>query len=265
MQEILEGIKQAALKAGEIILSASDIRSAASQKGNNSNLVTTYDQKVQTYLEQELAALLPEARFLGEENHEDAFKNEYAKGFLFVIDPIDGTSNFIFGYRASVTSIALFKDGRPYMGVVYNPYSDEMFSAVKGEGAWKNGQPIHTSTLPLKKSLVTMGTAPYYADEVIKYAFDTAYAYMPRCVDIRRSGAAALDLCQLASGVLGLFFEPVLQLWDYAAGALIVEEAGGVVTDMEGRPLTYTGQSSILGASQGVAQEDYLPEKLANH
>lgn len=253
--EILNGIQKAARDAGSIMLKASDIMNATTQKGNNSNLVTEYDKKVQRFLEEELHSLLPEAKFMGEENHEDQFLAEYSEGFLFVIDPIDGTSNFIFGYRPSVTSIALFKDGRPYIGVVFNPYSDEMFSATRGQGAWRNGKPIRTSTLPLSKSLVSMGTSPYYEDEKIKSAFDLAYALMPRCVDIRRSGAAAWDLCQVACGVLGMFFEPVLQLWDYAAGALIVEEAGGKVTDMNGNGLPFTGASSVAAVSEGAADQ----------
>ena len=258
--DILAEICKAAKEAGEIILNASNIMAATKQKGSNSNLVTKYDQEVQIVLEKRLHEVLPEAAFMGEENHEDRFREEYGKGFLFVIDPIDGTSNFIFGYRPSVTSIALFQDGVPYMGVIYNPYSDEMYSAIKGKGAWKNGESIHTSSLPLSKSLVSMGTAPYYSDEKIKMAFDTAYSYMSRCVDIRRSGTAAWDLCQIAGGALGLYFEPVLQLWDYAAGALIVSEAGGTITDMEGNELTFTGASSVMAASAGVTGEDYMPQ-----
>ena len=138
--DFLAEICKAAKEAGEIILNASNIMAATKQKGSNSNLVTKYDQEVQIFLEKRLHEVLPEAAFMGEENHEDRFREEYGKGFLFVIDPIDGTSNFIFGYRPSVTSIALFQDGVPYMGVIYNPYSDEMYSAIKGKGAWKNGE-----------------------------------------------------------------------------------------------------------------------------
>lgn len=262
MKELLEQIKQAARGAGRMILSASNIREATVQKGNNSNLVTAYDKKVQAFLEETLHEVLPEARFLGEENHEDTFLKEYGKGYLFVIDPIDGTSNFVFGYRRSVTSIALMLDGKPVLGVIYNPYDDIMYAAVAGEGAWINEERMTSSGQPLSRSLVIFGTSPYYKEEEIRRAFDIAYAYMPHCVDIRRSGSAAWDLCQVASGVAGIFFEPVLQLWDYAAGALIVEEAGGIVTTLSGEKLSYTGASSVIAASQGASKDAYLPGSI---
>ena len=253
-------IEAAAREAGQIILNASDIMKTISEKGSEKNLVTEYDKQVQEFLEARLMEVCPEARFLGEENHEDLFHEEYKRGGLFVIDPIDGTSNFIFGYRPSVTSIGLFKDGMPYAGVVYNPYSDTMFSAVKGAGAMQNGAPVRSGSLPLSRSLVSIGTAPYYEEEVIHKAFELGFSYMLRCVDVRRSGSAAWDICQVACGVTGLFLEPVLQIWDYAAAAVILEEAGGRITDFSGSPLSYRGPSGIIAASAGVAAEDYLPK-----
>ena len=244
------------------MLRASDIMSVTEAKGNASNLVTKYDREVQAFLEERLHRILPEARFLGEENHEDLFREEFRKGWLLVIDPIDGTSNFIYGYRPSVISVALMKDGQSHLGIIYNPYENDLFSAEKGCGALRNGKPMFSSELSLSKSLVSMGTAPYYENEKIRYAFDTALSYMSRCVDVRRSGSAAYDLCMVACGTLGLFFEPVLQLWDYAAGALIVEEAGGVVTDMTGGKLSYSGPSSVIAAGHGVSSEDYLPKTV---
>ena len=252
-------IEAAAREAGKIILNASDIMKTISEKDSEKNLVTEYDKQVQEFLETRLLEVLPEARFLGEENHEDLFREEYGSGWLFVIDPIDGTSNFIFGYRPSVTSIGLFKDGKPYAGVVYNPYSDIMISAVKGSGAFQNGVPVRSASLPLSRSLVSIGTAPYYEEQEIRKAFDLGFSYMLRCVDVRRSGSAAWDICQVACGVTGLFLEPVLQIWDYAAAAVILEEAGGRITDFSGNPLSYRGPSEIIAASAGVAAEDYLP------
>ena len=253
-------IEAAAREAGKIILNASDIMKTISEKDSEKNLVTEYDKQVQEFLETRLLEVLPEARFLGEEDHEDLFREEYGSGWLFVIDPIDGTSNFIFGYRPSVTSIGLFKDGKPYAGVVYNPYSDIMISAVKGSGAFQNGVPVRSASLPLSRSLVSIGTAPYYEEQEIRKAFDLGFSYMLRCVDVRRSGSAAWDICQVACGVTGLFLEPVLQIWDYAAAAVILEEAGGRITDFSGNPLSYRGPSEIIAASAGVAAEDYLPK-----
>lgn len=258
-RKLLHAIEAAARGAGDIMLGATDIFKETSEKGSFKNLVTKYDQQVQQFLETELLKLLPGAHFLGEENGETVYRDSYDSGDLFIIDPIDGTSNFICGYRPSVTSIGLVRDGRPFMGVIYNPYSDELFSAISGCGACCNGKPIHSSARPLSQSLVAMGTSPYYSDEVIRGSFDLGYSFMNRCIDIRRSGSAAWDLCMVAKGVVGLYFERVLQVWDYAAGALIAKEAGATVTDMEGRPLSYRGAASIAAASEGVAREEYLP------
>lgn len=257
IEEVLEEIKQAAKDAGRIILEATDILEATSQKEGHGNFVTEYDKKVQEFLYDRLEKILPEAAFMGEEEGASEFKEEYRRGFLYVIDPIDGTTNFITGYRPSVTSIGLLKDGKPYLGVIYDPYGDHLFWAVKGMGAYCNGKRIHSSQKPLADSVVSFGTAPYYP-ELFERSFDMAKQYQERTLDVRRSGTAAWDLCLLASGVTGLYYELVLGLWDFAAGAAILEEAGGKITDIDGKELTYDGKSSILAVSEGVAKEDYV-------
>ena len=259
--ELVERIAAAARQAGSII------RSAGTQKGieekeGRANFVTEYDDKVQEYLIGALSEIWPEAHFVGEEEGKEIFPETYARGFTFIIDPIDGTSNFMRGYDLSVTSIGLLKDGEPYIGVVYNPYSDQMFTAKKGLGAYENGRRLFTSQEPLRTSLVSMGTAPYYEDELTKRAFVLGHEYLRRSLDIRRSGSAAYDLCLIASGRTGLFFEPLLQVWDYCAGALIVEEAGGKVTDFDGAPLSFRGKSSVCAVAAGVAKEPYLPSLI---
>lgn len=255
---LLPAIERIAREAGDIYRNAAHIEDSVTEKGSEINLVTEYDKRVQIFLENELRRLLPEANFLGEENGEDIFKPEYKSGWLFIIDPIDGTSNFIKGYNPSVTSIGLFKDGKPYIGVVYNPRMDELFSAELGRGAFLNGRTIRSSRQSLMHSLVVFGTAPYYERSLIQTAFTKAFSYMGRCIDVRRSGSVAWDLCSVAAGRVGLYFEPFVQLWDYAAGALILTEAGGTLTDLEGNPLAMNGPSGIAGASEGVAKEEYL-------
>ena len=257
--DLRTNIEAAAREAGRIILSAGSNKSATDTKSGHANFVTMYDRMVQEYLFAELARILPEASFVGEEEGAESFREEYRKGYAFVIDPIDGTSNFIKGYRPSVTSIGLLKDGKPYIGVVYNPFADIMYSAQRGEGAFRNGTPIHSSEDPLAQSLFSMGTSPYYA-ELSARSFQIGEHYLHRTVDMRRSGAAAWDLCQLAEGITGLFFELKLGLWDFAAGAVIATEAGCVLTDIEGNELTYDGPSSVLAVSAGVVREAYFPE-----
>ena len=257
-KELLAGSEAAAREAGAVMLNAGDIRSGMAEKEGHGNIVTAYDKRVQALLFQRLRALLPEAQFIGEEDGADSFPPEARRGWAFCVDPIDGTSNFLTGLRPSVTSIALLHNSQPFLGVVYNLYWDMLFSAVRGGGSLLNGKPVRASDEPLSRSLVAFGTAPYYPEQAEK-TFALCAWYLPRCLDLRRSGSAAWDLCTVAMGAAGLFYETRLQLWDYAAAGLIAQEAGCRLTDMTGAPLTWDGPSSILCASPGAVKEKYLP------
>lgn len=256
--KLLAGMETAAREAGRIMLEADNIRASTTEKAGHANFVTIYDKRVQAYLFDALGKLLPEAKFIGEEDGADAFTDEDRRGFAFCVDPIDGTTNFVTGFRPSVTSIALLRDGAPYLGVVYNPYDDLMFTAARGKGAYCNGKRLRSSTEPLASSLVMFGTAAYNP-ELNARTFALCADYLPRCVDLRRTGSAAWDLCNLAMGTIGLFFEAKLQLWDFAAAGLIATEAGCRLTDLDGNPPAWDGPCPLLCASQGVAREDYLP------
>ena len=260
MQNLLSGMAEAARGAGRIMLEARDIGQSVHGKSGHANFVTDYDRRVQEYLFCELAKLLPEARFIGEEEGADAFLEEDRTGYAFCIDPIDGTTNFIKGYRPSVTSIGLLKDGRPFAGVVYNPCADMLFSGAEGAGAVLNGEPVRSSDEPLSASLVMIGTSPYNPEKAPE-TFRICADYLSRCADLRRSGSAAWDICSVAAGWAGLYFELRLGLWDFAGAAVIAEEAGCRLSDIEGRPLTYDGPSSVLCASAGAAGDDYLPRR----
>ena len=261
MHEILEGIIGIIKEGGKILLSASSLHAKGIAKGGHANFVTEYDSKIQSFLIEKLSILLPEANFIGEENGLSSFMEKDRKGYAFVIDPIDGTNNFMKGYEPSVISIGLFRDGIPFIGVIYNPFQDQVYYALRGHGAYLNGIRIHSSLDPLESSLVSVGTAPYLP-ELHPKMFDLCALYLSHGMDLRRSGSAAMDLCMLASGKTGLFFEPVLGLWDFAAGAVICEEAGCIITDLDGNPLTYDGSSSILCVSEGVSRGRYLPDDL---
>jgi myo-inositol-1(or 4)-monophosphatase len=250
----IEEIIQIAKEAGEIMVSA--VRPKVMQKEGHANFCTEMDEKIQAFLIEKLGKVIPEASFLGEEDGQDVFTSKMESGFCFVIDPIDGTSNFIYEYRPSVVSIALLKDGKPYMAVVYNPYDDMVFSATKGEGACLNGERIMSSDAPLSESLTVFGTAPYYT-ELQERSFEIAKKLLPLCVDLRRSGTAAWDMCCVAMGRCSLYFELKIQLWDYAAAALIATEAGCRVTDIEGEELSYKGATSALVRARGVKE---IPE-----
>lgn len=248
-KKLLEQIMECVRECGEIILTADRTACMVDAKAGEANFVTTYDKKVQEVLQEELLKILPEATFVGEEEDIHA---SIENGYAFIVDPIDGTTNFIKDYHTSAISVGLTKDGEQYMGVVYQPYLDEMFTAIKGQGAYLNGKPIQVSKEPMSNSVILFGTAPYY-QELNRPSFELAYDYFQKALDVRRSGSAAIDLCTIAAGRAELFFELRLSPWDYAAGALIVREAGGRVTTVEGGEITLDVPCSVK-AWNGVCE-----------
>ena len=254
IERVLEGIRSAAREAGAVMLEADHIEATRESKEGHANFVTSYDRRVQELLFERLSKLLPEAHFLGEEEGQERFLEEYRRGYTFVIDPIDGTTNFMRAFRPSVISIGLLKDGEPYLGVVYNPYEDVVFHAVKGCGAFRNGKPVRSAERALKDSLVLFGSSPY--DISLQPAtFRLLERYCAAALDVRRTGSAAWDLCLIASGVADVSFDFRLEIYDFMAGSVILSEAGGRVTNIYGEPMTYDGRSSLLAVSAGVARE----------
>ena len=233
-------------ECGQFIKDADRSQLHVDSKGGRANFVTEYDKKVQEQLRTGLLDLMPDAHFIGEEGTTQAFSPH---GKYFIVDPIDGTTNFIKDYRASCISVGLVVDGLAEFGVVYNPYLDEMFSARRGCGAFCNGNRIHVSTEPLGNAIVIFGTSPYRED-LTDSTFNLACAYFKKAVDVRRSGSSALDLCAVAAGRAELFFELSLSPWDYAAGALIVKEAGGLVSDIDGKDLSFDHQCSVVARNK---------------
>lgn len=242
---MLNAVVQAAREAGSILLSAHDLRNAVSEKEGVGNFVTTYDVKVQNFLRKKLLTAVPQAHFVGEEDtvHDDALH-----GLAFIVDPIDCTANFVRGWKHSAVSIALAQDGELILGVVYNPYRDEMFTAQKGRGALLDGQPIHVSARTMERGVFCFGTSPY--DRALRArSFRIASRLMDRMQDLRRFGSAALDLTDIACGRAELGFECILQPWDYAAGALILQEVGGRISQLDGSPITLDRPCSILSGN----------------
>ncbi len=227
---MLEKIIHLVKRAGKIVLSAEDVGAHTHTKTSAADLVTDFDVQVEAFLKRELLTLLPEAVFYGEE---EAEREDPTRGWAFIVDPIDGTTNFVRGIGHSNISVALSKDGEVQLGVVYNPYKGELFSGERGKGAFLNGAPIHVSDLPLSQGIFIMGTA-IYRREFIGPSMAMAEALLRRSCDLRRFAAAALDLCYVACGRAEVFYEYSLCPWDHAAGGLILTEAGGVIRTFEG-------------------------------
>ncbi|MCD7763011.1 MAG: inositol monophosphatase [Lachnospiraceae bacterium] len=216
------------------------------------DFVTEVDMTVQRTLCEKLAARYPDIQFMGEEkdNREIDFERP-----VWILDPVDGTTNLIHRFPASCISLALAEKHEVVAGMIYNPWHDELFFAKKGCGAALNGQPIHVrASASLADSLVSVGTTPYsreYSDAV----FHQIKAVFLRAQDIRRTGSAAIDLAYVACGRVDAYFEQFLKPWDFAAGMLIVAEAGGRVTDYEGRPLTPERPQTVLATNGHIHAE----------
>ncbi len=249
-EKILPKVEDLMRAASRIMLEAKDIDSSVDAKSGRQNFVTDYDKRVQEKLREGLLSILPEALFLGEESSNNV---DISKGLAWIVDPIDGTTNFIKGLNMSAISVALSYDAKPQLGAIYNPYAEEFFAAVKTLGSTMNGRPIRVSEHELKDGVVIVGTAPYYP-ELVDASFETARYYFERCIDIRRSGSAAIDLCNVACGRAELYVEQRVYPWDYAAGALIVEEAGGKTDDLHGGELQF---QTFTAARAGNAKVEF--------
>ena len=250
---MLESIIDIVRRAGELVRSASDVTAATHEKNGPADLVTEYDLAVQRFLRQELLALLPEADFFGEEGQHDALTSPWT----FIVDPIDGTTNFVRRLHYSNISVALAHDGQVEYAVVYDPFADELFSAQKDCGAFCNGLPIRVSDKDMAHAVFLCGST-IYDRSLTERSFSLMRQLYEKGLDFRRFGAAALDLCQVAAGRVELFYECRLSPWDYAAGSLIVAEAGGTVTTLADTPLDVLHPSSVFAANakcRGVLKE----------
>lgn len=252
LEFILARMKSAERQAAELILHAHGILAEA--KTGARDVVTEYDRRVQELLIRMLSESVPDARFFCEEMNE---RDRLDAASLFIIDPIDGTMNFVHGFHHSCISVAYAERGTVLAGAVYNPYVDEMFTAIKGRGAFLNSRPIHVSGAGLADSVVCFGSAPYNP-ELSERTFALARMAYNASLDVRREGSAALDLCTVAAGRAGLYFELIVSLWDYAAGALIAEEAGALCSRVSGAPLPVDGSKTDIVAGSPAAVSDFL-------
>lgn len=236
-------VARIAREAGRIILSFGEFH--VEEKEGHGNFVTDVDCAVQEYLAKALGDLLPGSCFIGEEQENDALTDAPT----WVIDPVDGTCNLIHNYRQSAVSIALLEGRQPVLAAVYQPYTDELFFAIKGCGATLNGEKISVSSHPFERALVCFGTSPYHA-ALAERSMKLALAFLQNAADIRRSGSAALDLAYIAAGRQDAYFEITLKPWDFAAGALLVTEAGGrLMMPFEDGEIRFDCSRGILAAN----------------
>ncbi len=236
--------------AARIVLDAKREMSVDSKEGH-SNYVTEYDIKVQRYIKSHLAELYPDAKFIGEEDKEESV---LPMGDCFIVDPIDGTTNFIYNFKISSISIAMLHDQKVVAGVICQPYLNEYFTAELGKGAKLNGNLITASQCSFEQSLVLFGTSPYNS-ELAEKTMHIACQCLTSCKDLRRTGSAAADLAWIASGRADLFYELSLSPWDFAAGSLICQEAGAKVVQPDGSPLDFSKKCGVVAGSPDAVDE----------
>ncbi|WP_321283866.1 inositol monophosphatase family protein [uncultured Vibrio sp.] len=222
-----------AIKAGKLIRNRFHQPHDIRMKGVI-NLVTETDLAAEALIIETLAKATPDIPIMAEESAQSlAVRSEPC---YWVVDPLDGTTNFAHGVPHFAVSIALLEEGKPKVGAVYHPMLDELYCASLGGGAWLNQQQVHvTRTDALINALVATGF-PYDIDQTLTEVISQLQRVLPAVRDIRRAGAAALDLAFVACGRLDGFYEINLQPWDTAAGWLLVEEAGGTLSDFMGLP-----------------------------
>lgn len=249
---MLEEIKNLTLEAGTHLLKAGRTNYQIFNKEGRGEYVTQWDIKIQNMLEEGLKKICPEAGFLGEEG--GTAGPELESGWCFIVDPIDGTNNFIRSYCHSAISVALSHKGEVLYGAVCDPYLGELFYAEKGKGAFCNGKEIRAGDRKLKESVVIFGTSNYDRS-FTNPTFTLLRALFDQADDLRNGGSAVLDLCYIACGRGDIFFEYQLCPWDYAAGGLILSEAGGVMETMEGKAPPLCGKSPIIAATPRLLEE----------
>ncbi len=241
--------KDIARRAGKYALDRLRTEFSVEHKGAI-NLVTEVDIAAEKMIVSRIRERFPDHSILAEE------MNSETRGgtCTWVIDPLDGTTNYAHGFPFFSVSIGLEIDGRVVLGIVYDPVRDELFTAEKDTGAFCNGERLHVSkTTSLDAGLLATGF-PYDIRTSNKNNLDNFCAFALRCQGIRRTGSAALDLCYLAAGRIDGFWESKLNPWDCAAGFLLVSEADGLVTDYSGDPASIY-KPEVVASNGGIHQE----------
>lgn len=250
MDELLKTAIDAAKLAGEIQLKYMKEELIIETKASEFDLVTQADKECEQKIIEMISEKYPEHSFLGEETGRADKESDY----LWIIDPIDGTVNYAHRFPQFCCSIGLYYKGEAVLGVIYAPCDNELFYAQKNQGAFLNGQKISVSKISeLKRCLLATGF-PALKDEALRKNLDYFKTFLGKVQAIRRPGSAALDLCYVACGRLDGFWELGLSPWDTAAGAIILQEAGGKITNLDND--TFDCHIKGLIATNGIVHKE---------
>jgi len=251
---LFEKVKELVKSAGSVLKEMYDSTYEIYHKGKI-DLVTTADIKSEEVLKKGLKELTPDIPVIGEESFSE--KEKFKSSYCWMVDPLDGTTNFAHNLPWFAISVALLKEKEPILGIIYNPIIDEFFYAIKGEGAYLNEKPIKVS--PKEKLIDSLLCTGFPVSKILDSPdlfIPLFEEFMKRCQGVRRFGSAALDLAYVACGRYEGFWEPYLKPWDTSAGFLLVKEAGGEVTDYFGNP--YHPFLNTIVASNGKIHQQMI-------
>ncbi|KAI7843873.1 hypothetical protein COHA_002420 [Chlorella ohadii] len=252
----LEVALAAAREAGTVIAEAWNAPKKIDTKSGDADLVTETDKKCEALVLGRIRAAFPDHKFIGEEGSAaQGFTDDLTDAPTWMVDPVDGTTNFVHRFPFSCVSIGLTIGKRPVVGVVYNPILNELYHAVVGGGAFLNGQPIRVSeTTELKKAVIATELGTRRDADFLDACFHRIRQLGQGARSLRCSGSCALNLCSVAMGRLDVFYEIGLGgCWDLCAGALVLQEAGGCVLDPTGAPFNLMSRR-VLGTNAHLAE-----------
>ncbi len=251
LQNICSQIGKIARQAGEFIRQErSKITPEDIELKGKASLVTYVDKNAEKMIVEKLRQILPEAGFITEEGT----AGQHGEQWQWVVDPLDGTTNFIHGIFPHSVSIGLTRGNQPVAGVIYEVGQDELFAAWEGGGAWLNGERISVSKASTHEDVLLATGFPYYNFEIMDKYLKLLEFFMIETQGMRRMGSAAVDLAYVACGRFDGFFEHALHPWDVAAGVILVKEAGGKVCDFKG------GDNYLFGREIVASNANYFPE-----
>lgn len=250
-KQLMQKAQQIVKSAGEIILNGSNIENNTKDKGIF-DFVTNIDSEVETFIKNELVKVGLNYEFISEEHYDNPLLN---KGTYWILDPIDGTTNYINSLNSSTISLCLVEDGVEQLGIVYNPFNKELFSAIRGEGSFLNDKQIQISNDESIKRNICLFGIPYDRTK-LKDVFNYVYNISSLFADCKRIGPASLDICSIACGRATAYVELDLKKWDILAGKLILEEAGGLLVDINGDTIDITNNSfSIIACTKNIQKQ----------
>jgi len=246
-----------AREAGKMIRKAFHEEKEIETKISVADLVTKTDQQVEAMIMSTLREKFPTHSFIGEESASAGVKTEWTDNPTWIIDPIDGTTNFVHSFPYTAVSIALSVNKQIVIGIVYNVMLDNMYTAKKAQGAFCNAQTKLkvTSTTDLGKALVCAEFGSNREPDILDAKLKSMRSIIEKAHGIRSMGSAALNMCNVASGCIDAYAEYGIHAWDMAAGMLIVEEAGGIVMNTNGEPLDLMERRVLCASNKDIAQQ----------